>query len=144
MPQDGGNLAATSAHTATRIGTGRSQFLLDLNGERIDGRTLLARRFRELTAAYASDLGGDLSEAENQLVRRAAALSVWAELAETKMAAQQFDDLDFDEFLSLCNVLRRLLVTLGLKRVARDATPTLSSYIEGRRVDAEAGDRSVQ
>ena len=136
MPQDGGNLATTSANTATRIGTGRSQFLLDLNGERIDGRTLLARRFRELTAAYTSDLGGDLSEAENQLVRRAATLSMRAELAETKLAAQQFDDLDFDEFLSLCNVLRRLLVTLGLKRVARNATPILADYIEGRRVAA--------
>lgn len=132
----------------TRIGTGKSLFLLDKDGQPIDGRTILARRFRELMESFFSDLGGEdsLSEAERQLVRRAVTLSVNAELAETYLAGQDFASFDADQYCTTVNVLRRVLTTLGLKRRARDVTPELKHYIDGqsRRVDVEGGDRSVK
>ena len=51
------------------------------NGNRllpeVDGRTVWARRMRDLIQAHTADLGGDseISEAERSLIRRAATLA---------------------------------------------------------------------
>ena len=49
---------------------------------RLDGRSALARRYRDLVATFTSDMGGDPSEAEKQLIRRAESLSVWCEAVD--------------------------------------------------------------
>ncbi len=50
----------------------------------VDGRSAIARRYRDLVDAINSDLGGDdaISEGQRQLARRASALSVQCEQIE--------------------------------------------------------------
>ncbi|MGJ8588804.1 MAG: hypothetical protein ACSHXW_11670 [Yoonia sp.] len=107
----------------TAKGTGR----LTLAG--VDGRSNMARRFREITAEIENDLGGDLTEAQRHLVARAATLGIWCEERETELAKGQ--DFDALQYSTVSNAMRRLLADLGLERQARDVTPSLSDYIAG-------------
>ncbi len=102
--------------TRTRIGTGSADFLAD-----VDGRSLVARRFREISSDMTSDLGGELTAAQNQLVRRAATLAIQAELMEICLA--NGETFDTDTYCRLTNTLGRVLGQLGLKRMAKDVTP---------------------
>ena len=70
---------------ASRVGNGTSHFLASEGA--IDGRSLPARRFRELTINLASDLGGldQLSTVQGQLIKRFAGAAVVAELAEAEL-----------------------------------------------------------
>ena len=99
-----------------------------LHGGEVDGRTADARRFRDITAEIASDLGGSdgMSEAQRQLVRRAAMLSVQGEKMEADAIAG--GAIDLDAFGALSDRLSRLFARLGVKRVARDV-PDLATYI---------------
>ncbi|WP_336424376.1 hypothetical protein [Roseovarius sp. D0-M9] len=96
----------------------------------VDGRSMMARRFREITTGIETDLGGDLTEAQRQLLARAATLACWCEERETELASGA--DFDAAEYATISNALRRLLADLGLDRLARDVTPDLQSYINGR------------
>jgi hypothetical protein len=108
----------------TRKGTGA----VVLTG--VDGRSLMARRFREVSAAMAADLGGDLTEAQRHLVARAATLICWCEEREAELArGEQFD---VSQYGAVTNALRRLLDTLGIERRARDVTPSLVDYLRQR------------
>ena len=92
----------------------------------IDGRTSWARRLRDLIVLHTLDLGGEdvVSVAEQSILRRASTLSVECELLEKKFAlANGADPEDLQLYITASNSLRRLLETLGLKRVARDVTP---------------------
>jgi hypothetical protein len=93
----------------------------------VDGRSVLARRYRDILAQLVSDMGGDPSEAQSIIARRAATLAVWAEQAEAAMAAG--GDLNIQEFTTAVNSLRRLLSDIGLERRAREIVPTLSQYL---------------
>ena len=109
---------------STRRGTGA----IVLAG--VDGRSMMARRFREITSGIERDLGGDLTEAQRQLLARAATLACWCEDRETELArGEQFDAA---EYATISNALRRLLTDLGLGRHSKDVTPDLHSYINGR------------
>nr|BDD44737.1 hypothetical protein 3 [Rhodospirillaceae bacterium] len=111
----------------SRVTTGRSLFLED-----VDQRSGTVRRFRDLIAGISADLGGAeiLTEAERQLIRRAAALSVQCELAELAMA--RGEPVDWDNYRAHTNALRRVLTDLGLERRAKDVTPPLNVYITGQ------------
>jgi hypothetical protein len=108
----------------SRISNGSAVFL-----EGVDGRSVLARRYRDIFASLVSDMGHDPSEAQNLIARRASTLAVWCELAEAGMA--KGDDLDIAEFTTATNALRRLLADIGLERRARDISPTLSDILRG-------------
>lgn len=100
------------------------------NGSRLfavagaDCRTLTGRRFRDLVEIMTADLAGAdlLSEFQKQLIRRTAALSVMAEAIECDVV----QDFEFDilTYGTVCDRLRRLCETLGLKRVAREVEVT--------------------
>lgn len=109
---------------STRKGTGA----VTLAG--VDGRSMMARRFREITARIESDLGGDLTEAQRHLTARAATLACWCEERESELAQGQ--DFDAGQYATISNALRRLLSDLGLQRVARDVTPDLQTYLRQR------------
>lgn len=96
----------------------------------VDGRSLAARRFAEIVVGIEGDLGGDLTEAQRQLVARAATLAIWAEQHETELASG--GDFDPAQYSAVSNTLRRLLSDLGLERRARDVTPTLHEYLAQR------------
>ena len=61
----------------------------------IDQRSTVARRYRDICAAIASDQGGaeHLSEARHQLIRRFAAAAVLAEQIEARMAMGETIDI---------------------------------------------------
>jgi hypothetical protein len=85
-----------------------------------------------LIALHTSDLGGSnaISESEKMLVRRAAMLALQCELMEQQWAADN-DGAAPSERALICyqrvtGALRRCLRDLGLKRRAKDVTPTPS------------------
>ncbi len=99
--------------------------------ERVDGRSLPARRYRDLYLAIIEDIGGfdQTSEAQRQLARRAAAMCVQAELMEAALA--RGEDLDVGEHCLLTNAQARVFVKLGIKRVPRQKPiMDLHTYLE--------------
>lgn len=107
------------------------------NGSRLfaeptDMRSAQGRRYRDLIAAISSDMGGDLSEAQKQLVRRVASLSVWCESVEARLAVGE-DVPEFATYVTASNSLRRLLQDVGYSRVAKDVTPTIDQLIAASR-----------
>jgi hypothetical protein len=96
----------------------------------LDHRSAPARRFRDVINSLASDLGGAdvLSEAQLQLVRSAAGLIVLRERLDLR--ALNDERVDTSEYARITNSLRRVLATLGLQRVPRDVTPSLSDYLK--------------
>lgn len=92
----------------------------------IDGRSHQARRIYDITAQVATDLGGAdrLSETRISLVRRFAALSVLLEEQEIKIA--NGEPIDVGAYSHMSSTLVRLAQRIGLKRAARDVTPTPS------------------
>jgi hypothetical protein len=84
----------------------------------VDGRSMAARRYRDVAIALADDLGGQdkLSEPSKILVRQAAAMTVQVESLQSKIVAGE--DVNLEQLTRLSNVLGRTLQRLGLKRQA--------------------------
>jgi hypothetical protein len=110
----------------SRVGNGK--VLLPVT----DGRSLTARRFADLYEDIANDLGGldVLSEAQKQMIRRACLISAESERQEAEWANGRAFDLA--TYSTTANCLRRIFETLGIERKARDCTPTLSGYLQGK------------
>jgi hypothetical protein len=101
----------------------------------VDGRSMWARRMRDLMALHLSDLGGEaaVSAAEKSIIRRAATLTVELERMEERFATEGEADAEaLDLYSRTSGNLRRLLEAIGLRRRPKDITPDLSTYIEGR------------
>jgi hypothetical protein len=94
-----------------------------------DARFKVARRFRDVLASIATDLGGvdRLSEGQKQIARRCAMLSVECEIVESAAVAGQ--PFDLDAYGQLTDRLGRAFQRLGLKRVMHDVTPDLGAYL---------------
>jgi hypothetical protein len=138
MQADVAEMQATRAPdmARTRSGMPRLRTLGDL-----DGRTAAARRFRELVSDYSSDLGGDLTTAQQAIVQRVVSLQVWCEGAEASYA--ESGELDISTFTTATNAMRRLLADIGLERRPKDVTPNLRDYLAS--LGPEPGvDESVQ
>ncbi len=130
------NIAALSASyvenmlsqlSRTRVTNGKALFL-----DGVDGRTLAARRYRDLFHSFVSDLGGMevASEAQLQLARRCATMSCQAEVMEAEFIAG--DDTDLEQYLHLVGTLSRALSRLGIERKVLDVTDlSLEEYING-------------
>ncbi len=93
------------------------------NGKRpfVDGNGNAAwtRRWRDLVTAHEQDLSGgaDLSEAQSSLIRRVATIEIELEQLEGKLS--KGEAVDLDGYTRAASHLRRILETLGLKRVAK-------------------------
>lgn len=124
MPKE----SATAAKPLPSFTTRKGNASFALAG--VDGRSLMARRFREIFCGIESDLGGDLSEAQRHLVARAATLAIWCEQREAELG--EGGEFDAGAYATIANALRRLLSDLGLERRARDVTPRLSEYLAGK------------
>jgi hypothetical protein len=132
MEQQPTNPNPTDRHPrpATRIArpTARSRVT---NGQDllpgVDGRTLLARRYRDILAQLVADQGNDLSEARLQLCRRFAAAACIAEGMEAKLA--RGESIDIAEHAQLSSTLVRLAQRIGIDRVPRDVTPSVADYV---------------
>jgi hypothetical protein len=105
-----------------------------------DGRGPWARRLRDVIDLHLADLGGAgvVSEAEASIVRRAATLTIELERLEAKFSTGEAPPSDLDLYQRTANSLRRLLEAVGLKRVPRDVTPDVGTYLASREPEAAA------
>jgi hypothetical protein len=95
----------------------------------VDGRSMVARRYRDVALALADDLGGQdkLSEPSKILVRQAAALTVQVEGLQSKIVSGE--DVDLEQLTRLSNALSRMLHRLGLRKPrARPASPLAEHF----------------
>ena len=74
----------------------------------IDGRSLVARRYRDISFAMLADQGGDdqCSESRKQLIRRFAAAAVLAEQMEAQLA--RGESINISEHALLCSTMVRV------------------------------------
>jgi hypothetical protein len=88
----------------------------------IDGRSLVARRYRDVECTIAQDLGGadQLSEAQLQLIRSAAGLIVLRENLDA--ATVNGEPIDIGNYCKISNSLNRVLGAIGLRRVSKDVS----------------------
>jgi hypothetical protein len=109
----------------------------------IDGRSLIARRFRDISNAIISDQAGlsEISEARLQLIRRFSACAVLAEEMESQMANGV--DIDIAKHALLCSSLVRLAQRIGIGRRSRNITPqsTLADMLDELDVEPVEGDQ---
>lgn len=110
----------------TRVGNGS----VVLEG---DQRSVQYRRYREILAQLVSDMGGDPSEAQQQIARRAASLAIWCEQQDT--LATTGTPLDVGPYTTASNTLRRLLESLGLERKLRNITPSIAEYAQRKAAE---------
>jgi hypothetical protein len=96
----------------------------------VDGRSLIARRYRDICTAIASDQGGldQLSEARVQLIRRFAACCVLAEEMESRLV--RGEQIDITVYVQLTTTMVRIALRIGLDRVPRDiSSPSLADIL---------------
>jgi hypothetical protein len=96
----------------------------------VDGRSLIARRYRDIAYAIVSDQGGaeHLSEARTQLIRRFAAAAVIAEQREASLV--NGEKIDIAEHALLCSTLVRVASRIGIDRRARNIVPDIEQYLK--------------
>jgi hypothetical protein len=102
----------------------------------LDRRTGAAKRAHDLVKAIREDLGGEdrLATGERQIIQRAALLGTLAEDLETRWLLGE--SIDAGTLCAIGNAQRRLLEAVGIKRVPRDVTPKLSTYLAGAHAEA--------
>ena len=133
MESDRSTVTRSKPSEATRKQYARSRIT---NGREllpgIDQRSTWARRMRDLIELHVDDLGGldNTSEAQRSLVRRISVLEVEAEYLETAFAKRSASSKQFDLYLRVVGVLKRLYELVGIERRARNITPTVSDWIE--------------
>jgi hypothetical protein len=93
-----------------------------------DGNSAWARRYRDLVRAHEQDLSGgaDLSVAQTSLIRRVATIEI--ELEQREGMLSKGEPVDLDGYTRAASHLRRILESLGLKRLPREVE-TLEQYL---------------
>jgi hypothetical protein len=114
--------------TATeRVAFERLLTMADVDCRKGPGRSVL-----RYARALSSDLGGDLSIAQQMLVQRASLLAMLCGHAEAEILLGM--PVSVSDYLQMASTLRRLLTTLSpsLKRIPHDITPDPLDYARGR------------
>ncbi len=119
--------AAQTTSKANTFGTKFGNGKTALAGEH-DGRSLYARRMREVVGELIADKGGyaNTSAAERTIIRLAATLQLQCEALELRFATDPtVGERTVDLYSRTAGNLGRLLERLGIRRGARDITPTI-------------------
>lgn len=124
MGQNKPALSARKASARSRVTNGQDL----LPG--VDGRSPMARRYRDIAAALISDMGGidRCTEARLQLLRRFSAASVMAEAMEADLVNGK--QINIVEHSLLSSTLVRLAQRIGISRMPKNVTPYLHDYLE--------------
>ena len=117
-------------------GNGRGKVRLLTRGA-LDGRTAAARRFEETAKEIAADMGGEehLSAIERHLVEAFAGVSIHLGHLHAKLL--QGEQINMLEHATAVSTMARIASRIGVKRVPRDVTPTLSQYLARERDNEE-------
>jgi hypothetical protein len=120
------NIGMTTSEQAITPQLEKLLCMRDLNLRDLAGP---ARRWKRNANRLASDLGGDLSFAEQQLAMRAAMLAVLLEDQECRVLLGE--KIAIGEYTQMIAVQKQLLVALRLKRAPRDVSPpSVADYIK--------------
>ena len=116
-------MVSDTADIRVRSGADRGEKLRLLSLSDIDKRTAAYRRTIALIEMLEADAGGHdrLSTGERALIQRAAVTAALAEHLETRWLSG--GEIDPAMYCTLGNALRRLLESVGLRRVPRDVSP---------------------
>jgi hypothetical protein len=139
---------ATTRRTSGTTPARKDQRSAVTNGKRLHvvapGDNAWARRFRDILAEIVNDLGGHdlLSEAQRQLARRAATISIACERLEGEATAGIAIDLDC--YGMLVDRLGRCLQRLGIERRPHDVTPTLDQIALEITTQGEADEDAAE
>lgn len=95
-------VSSKMTRTRSRISNGSAAFL-----DRIDGRSALGRRYRDILAELITHVGERPSAVSILICRRAATLALLCEQIESKMA--EGERVNIVEFATASDVLSRLL-----------------------------------
>jgi hypothetical protein len=100
-----------------------------LDRSHLDGRTHSAKVFTQLAAAIESDLGGrdELSAIELQLIEAFCGASVMLNHLNAKLV--QSESVDPLEYAQAASTLVRIANRLGLRRRAKDISPSLADIL---------------
>ena len=103
----------------------------------LDRRTAAYQRTVALIDAIEADAGGhdQLTTGQRQIIQRIALTSALAEHLEARWLSGE--EIDATLYCTLANAQKRLLESVGLRRVPRDVTPSLTDYLRSR--DAAPG-----
>jgi hypothetical protein len=95
----------------------------------LDGRTSAAKAFDKLVANIEADLGGrdQLSTIELVLIEAFAGATVTLQHLNTRLALGQ--EIDLGQYAQTVSAMVRVASRLGLRRRARDVTPSLSDLL---------------
>jgi len=98
----------------------------------LDRRTAAYRRTVDLIEQIETDAGGHdrLSTGERQIIQRIALTCALAEHLEARWLSGE--EIDPVLYCTLANAQKRLLESVGLRRVPRDVTPSLVEYLRSR------------
>ena len=96
---------------------------LKLHTRSIDNRTRLGKQLKHLKECLASDLGGDVSTAQQVLIDRIAYKTANVHFFELAIAEGR--STDYKTYTSLTNSLRADLQVLGLERQSKEYTSYL-------------------
>jgi hypothetical protein len=103
--------------------------------EALDGRTVAARRARELAQAFQAELGGTVSATQLFAIDRASALMALAEDAKARRLAGN-GDVSLEDLVRIDNAAARAVKALGIKPAAATRPPSIRDYLRGRGTEA--------
>lgn len=133
MATDSAIKAPKKPTARTRLGNGSA--LLPTT----DGRSVWARLMRDTFEAVVEHMGGQrhLTEPKRMTARRIASLEAELVFLEDKFATARAEGReptasDLDLYGRLANGQRRHIEAIGWDRSARDVTPDLRRYVEGK------------
>lgn len=89
-----------------------------IDGQKIDGRTAIARRYRDQLAGLSNQVGGSPTIAEAMLMRRAATLATLCERDELRLL--NGEEIDEGNYRANTSHLKGILINLGTVKKSRD------------------------
>ena len=107
-----------------------------LTRDHLDGRTKAAQRFDAVADAIAEDLGGEdrLSAIEKHLVEAFAGVSI--HLGDLHARLLLGERINIVEHATAVSTMVRIASRIGVRRIARDVTPTLADIMREEQREA--------
>lgn len=96
----------------------------------LDGRTVAARRVRDLAQTYTAALGGVVDPLQRELILKAAQLNVAAE--DMRRRSLQGETVDIASLVKLENLASRAVRSLNVNAKRTAPVPDLQSYLKAR------------
>jgi hypothetical protein len=98
--------------------------------ESLDGRTVGARRARELASGFEAEMGGSVTEVQRAAILRAATLIAIAEDARARRLAGE-QGISLEDLVRVDGIAMRAVRQLGLRPRGQKAdTPTIKDYLK--------------